>query len=123
MKIANLNPIHDVFSPGRTEIWYQTPETHDRRRGAEIINGILPDPDNLHKTHRMVGKVDANVDELELIFMRMQGEIWSKHGEASQWIRQLGLAHTSMMVGDVVRFANGDSYYCAAEGWTKIISL
>jgi len=42
-------------------------------------------------------------ENLEEVFYLMQGENWSPNGEARQAVQDLGLAHTSMSVGDVVR--------------------
>ncbi len=36
------------------------------------------------------------------VFGMMQGERWSPKGEARRMIRELGLHHTSMSVGDVM---------------------
>lgn len=52
------------------------------------------------------------------VFMMMQGEIWSPHGEAREAIKALGLSHTSMSVGDVAYSHSQDKYYMAKNiGW------
>lgn len=40
--------------------------------------------------------------DLEDVFCKMQGEVWSPNGEAKSLIRATGVRHTSMSVGDVI---------------------
>ncbi len=42
-------------------------------------------------------------DNLEQVFQYLQGEIWSPRGEARELMRELGLNHTSMSVGDLIQ--------------------
>lgn len=108
------NPLYDTFRRGTTQIWYMRPEFF--RTG--ISEEKEPDPSFLSRTHRLVGSIDAT--DLETIFVKMQGENWSPNGEARQWLQHVGLKHTSLSIGDVVRFANGETYVCAAVGWERI---
>lgn len=94
-----------------TEIWYQTPDSFRRQ----------PDPDfkidsnNLEATHVLLGRISET--GLEQIFRIMQGEFWSPNGEANDMIRRLGLGHTSMSVGDVVRLPDGKAHVVANVGF------
>jgi len=57
----------------------------------------------------------------EDVFMMMQGEVWSPNGEARSLIQKLGLDHTSMSVGDVLRIVDDDVWYvCDMIGWKKV---
>jgi len=67
-------------------------------------NDCLPDPKNLKKTHILLGTMQE--DDLNKIFRTMQGERWSPQGEARDKIKKLGLKHTSMSVGDVIKVGN-----------------
>lgn len=46
--------------------------------------------------------MELEASDPDMVFMAMQGENWSPNGEARQAIEDLGLSHTSMMVGDVI---------------------
>jgi hypothetical protein len=50
----------------------------------------------------------------------MQGEIWSPQGEAREYIRSLGLKHTSMSAGDMVEDPEGNFYECMLQGWREM---
>mgnify|MGYP001071844401 CR=1 FL=1 len=56
---------------------------------------------------------------LDDLFRVMQGEVWSPHGEAREHIKKLGLSHTSMSVGDIVRDDLGNYYVCKPVGWKR----
>ena len=43
-----------------------------------------------------------NEENLEDVYFEMQGEQWSPNGEARRAIKDLGLSHTSIMIGDIV---------------------
>lgn len=78
----------------------------------------------LPKTHVLLGTLafDKNSTKekmLERLFRDLQGEHWSPNGEANELIMKLGLYHTSMSVGDVVRFKTGEVYFCKPLGWDK----
>jgi len=91
--VANNPDVHEIvkkrLSPGEVEIWY-------KKEKVGIV-GIL-DPNNLTKTHVLLGKVSGRIDP---IFWAMQGENWSPNGEAKTFIENIGASHTSMSVGDV----------------------
>lgn len=60
-------------------------------------------------------------DDLEDVYHKMQGEVWSPNGEASELIKELGLDHTSMSMGDIAYcHESHDYYYCSWIGWDKI---
>jgi len=61
------------------------------------------------ETHTFVRKVEALSPED--VYREMQAEIWSPNGEARDLIRKLGLRHTSMSVGDVIRSEDGFEVY------------
>jgi len=56
---------------------------------------------DLAKTHTLLGSANSGFSDDDLFF-RLQGENWSPEGEAKEWIRSLGLWHTSMSVGDLI---------------------
>jgi hypothetical protein len=68
---------------------------YDRLRN----NKLLPDPDDLVKTHVFLKMIEAG--NLEQVYFKMQGEDWSPTGEARKFVAGKGLRHTSMSVGDV----------------------
>jgi hypothetical protein len=74
--------------------------------------------EQLHETHVFVREVQAPT--LEAVFYLMQAERWSSRGEAQSVIRELGLTHTSMSVGDVVQDESGRCYECLMLGWREI---
>jgi len=75
----------------------------------------------LSATHRMVAVVEAS--DLDDVFTKMQGFNWSPNGEARELISSLGLRHTSMSVGDVVKDAHGVYWLCAEAGWELLPEL
>ncbi len=107
--------LNDFYSPGSTEIWYVKPDFFGTIRKADDI-----DPNEVTRTHVHVGNV-AETD-LEKVFEMMQGENWSPMGEARSLIRKLGLAHTSMSVGDIIT-VDGVRYMVAFSGFDQIDPL
>ena len=73
---------------------------HDLR---EIQFGLFSKIDlrDLAKTHTLLGSANSAFSN-EDFFFRLQGENWSPNGESREWIRSLGLSHTSMSVGDLI---------------------
>ncbi len=64
---------------------------------------------------------DVKALDLERVFCKMQGEIWSPKGEARSLIRKLKLGHTSMSAGDIAYDTASNQYFwCAPEGWELI---
>lgn len=57
---------------------------------------------------------------LDDAFRLMQGENWSPNGEARELLQALGLNHTSMSVGDVLRDEEGMYWECLERGWRAL---
>jgi hypothetical protein len=74
----------------------------------------------LDVTHRLVKQVRA--EGLDEVYCQMQGEVWSPNGEARGLIRSLGLSHTSLSVGDVVKDPQGNFWVCNVSGWLPLRS-
>jgi len=96
-------------------IWYMKPDYFK----TYISGRILPKLSEIQKTHTSLGFVHRK--NLEEVFSFMQGENWSPKGEAVPIIYSLGLQHTSMSVGDVVRDTKTDKWYVVATiGFTLL---
>lgn len=78
----------------------------------------VPRVSTLAETHTELGRFEAR--DLEDLFVRMQGEVWSPNGEARPLIQSKGLAHTSMSVGDVAVRNDGAAFMCAWAGWLQL---
>jgi len=92
----------------RYGIHYKLPNTSETFRKNDVQN-----------THSLIGFINA--ENLEDAFYQMQGEIWSPNGEARNLIRNLGLNHTSMMIGDVISIPDtGEMWVVAWEGFDKL---
>ncbi len=64
-----------------------------------------------------VAQVDA--ENIEDAWMIMQAPCWSPNGEASPRIKELGLQHTSMSMGDVFyNVEKGTFHFCRMVGWS-----
>lgn len=122
-----------LLPPGNTEIWYFKSTGTDTEYGQEAdfmmgYNfckkwGKLPDPDNLEKTHVLLGKVAPAA--LGHLYNYLQGDNWSPGGEARTLIRSKGLAHTSMCVGDIVKIPTGSKagvWMVNNEGWVDLVT-
>jgi len=99
------------YKRGNTEIWYMNEKGWEEyplggKFAVEKKSKELPPIKNpgALKTHVLVGKISAN--HPEKAWMMMQGEHWSPNGEARNLIRSLGLSHTSMSAGDIVKIGN-----------------
>lgn len=106
----------NAYPEGNAEVWYMKPTTFD----AVYTNGLRTvaiDPANLAFTHVKLGTIEA--EDLEDVFAMMQGERWSPNGEARDFIRSLGLHHTSMSVGDIVNL-NGKVWQVESFGWRNV---
>ena len=60
--------------------------------------------------HLFTVKLDGD-EWQEKLFVKMQGDRWSPQGEAVEFIRGLGLHHTSMSVGDIVQDLSTGEYH------------
>jgi hypothetical protein len=67
---------------------------------------------------RVASIVAKNLDN---VYYKMQGEIWSPKGEAEWLIRTLGLDHTSMSIGDVAHNTKtGEYWQVNRSGWKQV---
>ena len=64
--------------------------------------------------------IEVEADSLDDAWWQMQGENWSPHGEARPLLESLGLGHTSMSIGDVIRDEEGLYWECVERGWRCI---
>ena len=109
--------LEDFVTPGGTQIWYWKDEyARDALMGSKWLKdkGILPDPNDLEKTHTLLGSIESK--DLDDIYSQMQGERWSPRGEARGLIQELGLTHTSMSVGDIA-VVDGNAYLVDSLGF------
>ena len=72
----------------------------------------------LQSSHIQVCEVRA--DSLDDAWLQMQAEHWSPNGEARPLLERLGLSHTSMSVGDVIRDEDGIYWECLDLGWRHV---
>jgi hypothetical protein len=120
-QLATLNSC-PLFPEGDdVEVWYSKTEYFGPFNLGEYAEF---DPQDLSKTHILLGTTDRPKDEknresLSRLFIDLQGENWSPNGEANFLIRRLGLSHTSMSVGDVIRFKTGEVYFCKPISWSQ----
>jgi hypothetical protein len=96
------------------QVWYMKPEWF-RQFDGKI------DPTNLSKTHIYLKDIEANGPEGA--WVAMQGENWSPSGEARDLIRDKGLRHTSMSVGDVLIDEGGDVLKVASCGFKNLSKM
>lgn len=96
-------------------IWYMKPEWF-----PQGISGMLPDPNNLEKTHVHLMDFSIQKDDLERLYMELQGERWSPNGEARPLIKSKGLQHTSMSVGDIAISSDGHKHIVAMVGFERL---
>jgi hypothetical protein len=64
-----------------------------------------------------------NADNLDSVYYRMQGEVWSPHGEMRDFILLCGLSHTSMSVGDVVYSEKDDEFFSVSSYGFEVLTL
>ena len=92
------------------------------RRPTFHAGGELGTPpltaDELRLSHAWLFEIEAA--SLDDAFQRMQGENWSPNGEARELLQALGLRHTSMSVGDVLRDPDGAYWECLHQGWRPL---
>lgn len=93
--------------------------------GGELGTPLL-EVSRLQTSHVHLCEIEAV--SLDSVFRQMQGENWpftfvqdaSPNGEARPLLEKLGLTHTSMSVGDVIRDAEGIYWECVDRGWRRI---
>ena len=99
--------LNDYFDNGETEIWYAK---YSDWLIWEFKRKPLPcTEEELKETHIHLGNI--NMTNLNEIFHKLQGDFWSPHGEARELIKSLELYHTSMSVGDIIRFKKKDKAF------------
>jgi hypothetical protein len=99
------------------KIWYTRPEFM-----RDIAYDVFPTADALWKTHIFLCSVEVSDDQgLDDIFIQMQGEVWSPNGEARPVIREKGLSHTSMSVGDVIHHCDSGEVWMVDRIGFKLI--
>ncbi|MCG3207264.1 MAG: hypothetical protein FOGNACKC_00864 [Anaerolineae bacterium] len=97
----------------RYEVYYRKKDDKWGEVDPDLCVEDLPD------THAYITTVAKS--ELGLVFVWMQGENWSPNGEARPIIERAGVAHTSMMTGDVVKDPDGVYWQCGyALQWHKL---
>ena len=72
----------------------------------------------IQSTHVRLCHLEA--DRLDDAWQQMQAEHWSPNGEARPLLERLGLSHTSMSVGDVIRDEDGTYWECLDVGWSPL---
>ena len=98
------------------DVYYMKPDFFS----AFIWGDKKPELAALDKTHTLL-KSELERPDMEAVFTYMQGENWSPNGEARPLIERLGLKHTSMSVGDVLRDCwTGEYYVVASFGFDKL---
>jgi len=99
-----------------------TYQVYYARRPTYFASGRLGTPlltiPRLRHSHVRVTTIEA--DSRAEAWLKMQGENWSPHGEARPLIEYLGLTHTSMSVGDVLRDEEGVYWECLDLGWRRV---
>lgn len=95
------------------EIWYRRPTGHPDLFLFDpqlCIQDGIPD-DRYVKVCAVRGECDSRPIELGDVYELMQGEHWSPNGERGEYVRRLGLAHTSMSIGDLIHDLSRDRWY------------
>lgn len=106
-------------------VWYRK----WMRDTGEISYSIAPlaSKIDLHDNYKPVVKIMENryqvlmnvSDYLELVFVQMQAENWSRNGSARGIIQENGLSHTSMSVGDLIQIEDM-FYFVGMHGFKPI---
>ena len=94
------------------QVWVHAARVGCRRAGRE------PDPADLDATHIHLRNVEAG--SLNQVFYEMQSEVWSPNGAARDLIRDKGLVHTSMSVGDVIVDPDGAVHLVGMFGFKNL---
>jgi hypothetical protein len=98
------------------KIYYQTPETF-RKTAGFFIDEISVE--KLNETHVYLMEIGAT--DLNNVYHKMQGEIWSPNGEAREMLAGKNIKHTSMSIGDIIHNCeNGDWHVVDRCGFKKL---
>jgi hypothetical protein len=112
VSLKDASSLDPRYGCGPGKVWYAKPDfTRDSGMGCKWMRerGLLPTAATLRDHYACVGAV--NTTSAEEAYELMQGERWSPRGQARALIAWLGLAHTTMSVGDV--FEVGGRLYVA----------
>jgi len=90
----------------RFEIWYAKDPQFNLTELPKNLGDLLS---------RYIWITDVHTEDLGHAWRMMQGEEWSPNGDANLYIRRLGLKHTSMSVGDILRDEDGN--------WIMVLGL
>lgn len=106
-----------ILAFGKMKVYYMKNDTsRDYGMGLDFVRRYeLLKP--LAETHTLLGQV--NCVDLNELYGAMQGESWSPNGEATTFLKGLGLYHTSMSVGDIIEL-NGKFFFCDSFGFKVI---
>jgi hypothetical protein len=107
--------MESFFPMGSTKVWYYRPECGRDAHFADF--GSMIDPENLGKTHILL--CQANFFTTEQIFIRLQDWPGDRFKETNDYLDSIGLAHTSMSIGDIAEI-DGKLYLCVSHGWTTL---
>jgi hypothetical protein len=66
---------------------------------------------------------DIHAEDLDDVFVKSQGEVYSPRGEANSHLESIGADHTSMCVGDFIETSRGEFYRVEGCGFEKYDSL
>ncbi|ENV5902190.1 hypothetical protein ACFKA9_002695 [Vibrio parahaemolyticus] len=114
--ITDLPGIQRLITKGgeKVKIYYRKNRDNlglDLGMGLDFVkkHHSLPDTEELLKTHYgLLCEIQTQI-AVEGLFCSFQGESYSPEGEAAPFIKAQGLFHTSMSVGDIIKY--GDTYY------------
>lgn len=95
---------------GDTQVWY----SRENVGNLTLTAAERFDVDNPKATHVRIAQVAGN--ELEWLYVVLQGEHWSPNGEANNFLHSVGATHTSLSCGDVL-VIDGVAYVCMPSGW------
>ncbi len=128
--ITDLPGIQRIITEGgeKVKIYYRTvsEESHfdlgyDLGMGLEFAlkRHELPVTEQLLQSYyKLLCEIETQVS-VENLYIAFQGESYSPEGEAAPFIKAQGLFHTSMSVGDIIKY--GDTYYFVdSYGMTKL---
>lgn len=130
--LNDAQKIDTMFAPGNNfEIWFtKSDEFRDFSMGLNFLKKYSKKKipyrvEDLPKTHIKLGSMTGNPslnseDQIESIYMALQGDMWSPNGEARNLIRGLGLSHTSMSVGDIIVTNDGKLYFIDSFGYKEL---
>jgi|TARA_Y100000310_G_scaffold277810_1_gene295842 hypothetical protein len=125
--VAGQKPVvevkEDELNMGWFRVWYQ------KTGFSNMFNVKESDVDvnDLEKTHTKVANIRPDLsgenvwEDLENIFMNMQGHLWGEdYVRSNDLLEELGLHHTSMSVGDIVQTHDRIVYLCMKEGFIQV---